>query len=85
MLLSRDEAYAARSLVIVTPVTTHIRGLPTEVPLGPEDGLPRPSVANLDVIMTVRKQRLREHIATLRPDKLRAVEAAVHFALGMEG
>jgi mRNA interferase MazF len=41
VLLSRHEAYAVRALVIVAPVTTRIRHIPTEVPLGPEDGLPR--------------------------------------------
>lgn len=38
VLLSRNEAYAVRALVIVAPVTTRIRHIPTEVPLGPEDG-----------------------------------------------
>lgn len=40
VLLSRDEAYAIRALVTVAPVTTRIRQIPAEVPLGPEDGLP---------------------------------------------
>lgn len=83
VLLSRDEAYAIRDLVIVTPVTTRVRGIPAEVSLGPEDGLPRVSVANLDTILTVSKGRLQRRIATLRPSKLSAVDRAVHFALGM--
>jgi hypothetical protein len=48
VLLSRDEAYAVRALVTVASVTTRIRSIPAEVPLGPEDGLPRDCVANLD-------------------------------------
>lgn len=83
VLLSRDEAYTVRSLVIVCPVTTRIRGIPSEVPLGPDDGLVRDSVANLDVITTIAKTSLRERIAALRPAKLRAVDAAIHFALGL--
>jgi mRNA interferase MazF len=84
VLLSRDTAYDTRELVIVSPVTTRVRGLYTEVPLGPEDGLRRASVANLDVIMTVSKGRLRERISGLSPEKLAAVDAAIHFAMGME-
>ncbi len=84
VLLSRDEAYAVRALVTVAPVTTRIRGIPAEVPLGPEDGLPRSCVANLDTITTIAKASLRDHMATLSPAKLRAVDAAIHFALGLE-
>lgn len=84
LLLSRDEAYDIRERVIVTPVTTRVRGLYTEVSLGHEDGLRRASVANLDVILTVDKNRLRERISGLRQDKLAAVDAAIHFAMGLE-
>jgi len=50
VLLSRDDAYAIRSRLTVAPVTTRQRGIPSEVALGPEEGLPRPCVANLDSI-----------------------------------
>ncbi|MDP2720021.1 MAG: type II toxin-antitoxin system PemK/MazF family toxin [Dehalococcoidia bacterium] len=85
LLLSRDEAYAIRALVIVAPVTTRIRSIPSEVSLGPEDGLPRPCVANLDVITTIARASLRERLTRLRAAKLRAVEEALHFTLGLEG
>ena len=84
VLLSRDEASAVRNLVIVAPVTARVRGIPTEVRLGPEDGLPRDSVANLDVIITIPKSSLRERISSLGTDKVQAMETAIHFALGLE-
>jgi mRNA interferase MazF len=84
LLLSRNEAYAVRELVIVAPVTTRMRHIPSEVPLGPEDGLPRPCVVNLDTITTIAKRSLRERLVPLSPEKLKAVEAALHFALGLE-
>jgi mRNA interferase MazF len=84
LLLSRDEAYAIRKLIIVVPVTSKIRHLMTEVILGTGEGLPRPCVINLDIINTISKSRLIERITTLSPEKLRAVEAALHFALGLE-
>ncbi len=84
LLLSRDEAYDIRDFVIVSPVTTRVRNIPTEVPLGPEDGLPRPSMVNLDTIDTIPKANLQEYLTSLSPEKLLAVEAAIRFALGME-
>ncbi len=84
LLLSRDEAYLVRRLVTVAPLTTRIRGIPVEVPLGPDDGLPKASVANLDSVTTIPKSRLKRRVASLGSSKLRAVEEALRFALGME-
>ena len=85
VLLSRDEAYAVRELVTVAPVTTHIRGIPTEVELGTADGLPKRCVANLDVITTVPKRALSARITALVPGKVAAVDRALRFALGLSG
>jgi mRNA interferase MazF len=84
LLLSRNEAYAVRELVMVAPLTTRIRGIPSEVPLGNEDGVPRPCVINLDTIATIARASLRERLATLSADKLKEVEEALHFSLGLE-
>jgi mRNA interferase MazF len=83
VLLSRDAAYAVRALITVAPVTTRIRGIPTEVRLGPEVGLPRRCVVNLDSISTIPKSALRNRIAGLPAEKVRAVEASIRFALGL--
>jgi mRNA interferase MazF len=84
LLLSRNEAYVVRELVIVAPLTTRIRGIPSEVPLGDEDGVPRPCVINLDTIPTVAKASLRERLTSLSGDKLKAVDEALRFSLGLE-
>ena len=84
LLLSRDETYAVRELVMVAPLTTRIRGIPSEVSLGDEDGVPRPCVVNLDTIATIAKVSLRERLTTLGVGKLKAVEEALHFSLGLE-
>lgn len=83
VLLSRDSAYAVRLSVTVAPVTSRIRGIPVEVEMGPDDGLPMESVANLDDITTIAKSRLQSRIATLGNEKLQAVERALRFALGL--
>ena len=84
VLLSRDEAYAVRSLIIVAPITTRIRHIASEVLLGTDDGMPHDCVANLDTITTIPKDCLSDRLTSLSPQKLREVEIAIHFALGLE-
>ncbi len=84
LLLSRNEAYSVRKLVTVAPLTTRVRKIPVEVPLGPEDGLPRECVVNLDSLVTISKSSLHDPICLLRPEKISAVDQAVHFALALQ-
>ena len=84
VLLSRDLAYRIRQFVTIAPVTTRRRNIPSEVRLGPEDGLQWASVVNLDTINTIAKARLRDRIAVLSLEKLSEVEIAIHNALGLE-
>src|SRR5205809_8032103 len=79
VLLSREEAYRVRELVTVAPVTTRVRRIPTEVPLGPKDGLPRSCVVNLDSLATIPKASLAGRLAALSPEKVLAVNAALKF------
>jgi mRNA interferase MazF len=65
-------------------VTTKIRGIAVEVPLGPGDGLPKECVVNLDTIVTIRKDSLIERIAVLNMDKMVQVDAAIKFALSLK-
>jgi mRNA interferase MazF len=83
VLLSRNEAYAVRELVTVAPVTTRVRRIPTEVPLGPAEGLPKACVVNLDTITTIPRQTLTAAIGSLPAEKLTAVERSLMFALGL--
>jgi len=84
LLLSRNEAYAVRELVMVAHLTTRIRGISSEVSLGDEDGVPRACVVNLDIITTIAKASLCERLTVLSAEKLKAVEEALHFSLGLE-
>lgn len=84
VLLTRNSAYDVRTYVTVAPVFSRRRNLPVEVELGPEDGMPRSCVVNLDSIVTIPKNALQTHITDLSPGKLRAVAAAIRFALGLE-
>ena len=84
VLLSRDEAYIDRDFITVAPVSRRIRGIRAEVALGPEDGLPRNCAVNLDRMTTIPKNSLQRYIVDLGPEKLRAVDSAIRFALGLD-
>lgn len=80
--MTRDEAISALNEVFVVLATTMIRNLPTEVRLGPEDGMPRECVLNLDHVDTVAKGFIGERITTLSTEKMHAVCRALDVATG---
>lgn len=83
LLLSRNEAYAVRSLIVIAPITTRIRHIPSELPLGISDGMPRECVANLDVITTIPKDCLQSRLIVLTPENLGELDKAIRFSLGL--
>jgi mRNA interferase MazF len=83
VLLSRDEAYAVRSAVTVAPVTTTIRGIAVEGPLGSEDGLPKPCAVNCDSLVTIPKANLESRIVRLSDRKIADIHQAIRFALDL--
>lgn len=83
MLVSRASAYRQRDLVLVVPVTTRIRNLPTEIELGPDEGLPQPCVANADAIAAISRRRLTNRAGSLSEEKLAALDDALRFALDL--
>jgi len=64
-------------------ISTTVRSIPTEVPLGRADGMPNKCVANADNLATIPKVWLEKRIAALRANKRRAVDDALRFALGL--
>ena len=82
LLLTRTPAYAYLNKVIVAEITTTLRDIPQEVPLGRREGLPEASVANLDNVHVVPKARLGDPIGALRPGREREVKRALGYALG---
>jgi len=84
ILVSRDEAYAIKTRVTVVAVTRTVRGIPTEVRVGPSEGLPKVGVANADELVTIPRTTLRDRIATLSRSKLDEIDAALQFALGLK-
>lgn len=83
LLLSRNEAYAVRNAVTVAEVTSTIRGIPVEVELDREDGMSKKCIVNLDTIITIRKEILKDRIAILREEKMAQINSAIKFALAV--
>ena len=84
LLLSRNQAYRVRRSVTLALITTTIREIPVEVPLGPEDGMPRLCVVNCDEVHTVSMSFIGDRITTLSAAKMQAIANAVRFALDVE-
>lgn len=83
LVLTRDEVRSAMRRVTVAPITSTVKGLSTEVPLGVDNGLEGPCVASCDNIVTIERAALGQHVGFLfdrdEPALARAVADA--FAL----
>ncbi len=80
LVMTRD-LYASRlTSVLVAPVTSRIRSIPTEISLGPDDGIPVDCVANFDDLRSLNIIRLRKRIGRLRADQMADACRALRFA-----
>ena len=82
LVLSREPMGRILHSVICAPITSTIRGLATEVPLGSEAGLVRPSVANFDNIFLLARRRLVRRLGRASPATMGAVCDATSTAVG---
>ena len=81
VVLTRSSVLPRLTTILVAPVTSRMRDIPTEVPLGPAHGLPRRCVANFDNILPLRKDVLVQHAGRLDASDLRHACAAARFAI----
>lgn len=79
VVLTRDSVLPRLSTILVAPVTTRVRSIPTEVPV---TGLSKACVANLDNITPRPKSMLVEQAGQLSGDELAALCAAARLAIG---
>ena len=82
LVLTRQEVIELLHTVMVAPITSTIRGAPSEVVVGIGDGLKGDSAVNLDHVQTVEKSRLRRRIAEISPARMKAVCQALAIATG---
>jgi mRNA interferase MazF len=82
LLLTRNEAIDHLNDLFVALAATNIRGLPTEVELGPADGMPRSCVLNADHVASLPKGYLGDLVTELSAEKLAEVCRALDSATG---
>ena len=80
LVLTRPEVIELLHTVMVAPVTSAIRGAPSEVVVGVEEGLKKDSAVNLDHLQTVEKTRLTKFVGTVGPEKMNDVCRALAVA-----
>ena len=85
VVLSRDDVIGLLRTVMVAPITSTVRGAPSEVLVGVGEGLKHESAVNLDHVQTVERARLVGYVGSLGPDKMREVCRALAVAAGCDG
>lgn len=73
LVVSRDAANNVMKKVLVAPVTTTIRNVPSELALGSEEGMPRPSVASFDNLQAFPKAMLVRRLGSLGLERSRDI------------
>jgi mRNA interferase MazF len=82
VVISRPGTIDLISTVMVAPITSTVRGLPSEVPLDASDGMKGPCAVNLDHVQTVRKSDLSRRVTVLGSSKMVALCRALSIAVG---
>jgi len=82
VVLTRENAIHYLSTVTIAPITSTIRGIPSEVVLSEADGMKVPCAVNLHNVVTVPQTSLGRRVASLRATRMREICAALGFALG---
>lgn len=80
LIMTRERFIPRLGNVLVAPITTRVRRIPTEVSLGEDHGLPRPCAANFDNLLTLPKSALREWVSRLDAEHLNRACRAYRFA-----
>lgn len=84
VVLTRDPMGAMLNAVIGAPITSAVRGLSTEVRVGPEDGIRAESVASLDNVQLIARSRLVRRVGRAQPSTMTAICAALATAVGCD-
>lgn len=65
LVVSRDAANSVAQRVLVAPVTTRVRNIPSELQVGEAEGLPHDSVASFDNLQPFPKALLVRRLGRL--------------------
>ena len=82
LLLTRQAAIPVLTAYVAVPATRTVRGIPTEVRLGADDGMPADCALSFDNIAVIPSAYFVERITKLGPDRLTEVCRALTIATG---
>ena len=82
LVLTRDPLADRIGAVVVAACTRTVRGVRSELSLGPGDGMPEPCVASVDNLHTLRRSLFRRPITRLSPQRMEEACRTVAAALG---
>jgi len=71
------------STVVCAPIFTQGEALSTQVAIGPDEGLKRPSWIMCDNLVSIRKSELSDYVGQLPATKLAEVNRALKMALDL--
>lgn len=83
LLLTRQIAVPHLTWVTVAPITSRIRGIQVEVPVGPTNGIDHEAVVNLDNVTTIPLANLGRQVGRLLPAQETALADALHAAFDL--
>ena len=73
LVVSRDEVIPFLNNVVVAPITSTIRNIPSCIPVGPDEGIDHDSVATFDNLAAVPKSMLTRRLGNLGTDGRRRI------------
>ena len=82
LVLTRDSAIGHLNTVTVAPITSTVRGVPSEVILDVADGMKGRCAVNLHNAVTLAQAQLGKRVASLSEERMQEVCAALRFSLG---
>ena len=81
LVITRSDAIPVLARLMVAPITRTVRGIPTEIRFGPDDGLPTDCAASFDNLQPINGHLLTERIASLvRPRRHEICDALAALA-----
>lgn len=83
LVLTRDIVRPHMDRVTVAPITSRVRGLSTEVPVGSANGLEHDSVVSCDNIVTIPKTALGRQVGGLLEAQERDLALAITLAFDL--
>ena len=84
VVLTRAAAREAMTKVTVAPITSTVKGLSSEVPVGPAEGLDHACAISLDNVLTIPSSRLGRTLGPLSPAQEKTLARAIVLAYDLD-